>query len=59
MRSSEPLRDLCHFHPADGDWGMTARPGSGWPAGTDMSLEPLGNAANDWEQYWIDLGGEG
>jgi hypothetical protein len=59
MRSIEPLRDLFHLHPADPDWGMTPGAGTGWPAGSDAAHESLGNSANDWEQYWIDLGGEG
>jgi hypothetical protein len=59
MRSIEPLRELIHLYPGDGDWAGPSRPHTGWPTGSDAWLEPLGNSANDWEQYWIDLGGEG
>jgi hypothetical protein len=58
MRSIEPLRELFHLHPGDADWTGSPHPHTAC-TGTDAWLEPLGNTANDWEQYWIDLGGEG
>lgn len=62
MRSIESWRasrELFHFHHAEPDWGMPPWPALGWPAGNDVSGEPSCAAGNDWEQYWIDLGGEG
>lgn len=59
MRSIDPLRELFHLHPGEADWGTPARPGTGRSAGNDAAPEPFCNGAHDWEQYWIDLGGEG
>jgi hypothetical protein len=58
MRATEPRRDLFHFHPAEPEWGLLPWPGMNWPAASD-GLETQCAAGNDWEQYWIDLGGEG
>jgi hypothetical protein len=62
MRSIEPRRasrDLFHFHSAEPDWRIPPWPGTGWSSGMDVALEAQCNAGNDWEKYWIDLGGEG